>query len=55
MMSLWKEWGWGWGMWQFEGAFGIINHGRPGAVYEEYKGYQVDRALLDLILENRPS
>lgn len=55
IMSLWKEWGWGWGMWQFEGAFGIINHGRPGAVYENYKGYQVDRALLDLLLENRPS
>lgn len=53
LFSLYREFGWGYAMWNFEGAFGIINHGRPGAKYENYKGYQVDRALLDLMLNNR--
>jgi hypothetical protein len=30
-----------------------VNHGRPGTTYETMHGYQVDRALLDLLLENR--
>lgn len=51
VMSLYKEYGWGYGMWNFEGDFGIINHGRPGAVYETVSGYQVDRDLLELMLE----
>ncbi|MCX7710703.1 MAG: glycoside hydrolase family 5 protein [Clostridia bacterium] len=53
MMSLYKEFGWGYSLWNFEGEFGIIGHGRPGAVYELYKGYRVDRKLLDILLENR--
>lgn len=53
IMSIWKAEGWGWGMWNFEGAFGIIDHGREGAVIEEVMGYQVDRELLDLLLEMR--
>jgi endoglucanase len=53
LFSLYKEFGWGFALWGFAGAFGIIRHGRPGAVFETYKGYQVDRALLDLILSSR--
>jgi len=53
ILSLYKEFKWGYSLWCFEGEFGIINHKRPGAVYENYKGYQVDRQLLDLLLENR--
>lgn len=53
LFSLYKEWGWGYSLWSFEGAFGIIDHGRPGTVYEDYHGYKVDRALLDLLLESR--
>jgi endoglucanase len=53
LFGLYKEFGWGFAVWGFEGAFGIIRHGRPGAVYEDYKGYPVDRALLDLILACR--
>ncbi len=48
-----KEFRWGYALWNFKGPFGIIEHGRPGAKYECLSGYQVDRALLDLILENR--
>ncbi len=53
LFGLFKEFGWGFSLWTFKGDFGIIAHGRPGAVYEEFHGYQVDRALLDLILANR--
>jgi hypothetical protein len=53
LLSLYREYGWGYSLWNFEGAFGIVNHGRPGARYESWHGYQVDRALLELYLENR--
>ncbi len=53
LFSLYKEFGWGFSLWNFEGPFGIINHGRPGAKIEDYQGYPVDRELLDLILANR--
>lgn len=48
-----KEFGWGYALWNFAGDFGIVGHGRPGTVYEEIGGYQVDRALLDILLESR--
>lgn len=53
LFSLYKEFGWGYVLWEFKGAFGIIEHDRPGVKYENYCGYKVDRALLDLMLENR--
>lgn len=53
LMGVWKEFGWGYSMWNFEGPFGIINHGRPHARYETVMGYEVDRDLLDLMLNNR--
>ena len=55
MLSIYQEFGWGYALWNFEGAFGIIEHGRPGAKLELVSGYQVDRALLDLMLESRCS
>lgn len=53
VLSLFKEFGWGYSLWKFEGDFGIVEHGRPGATFEDYKGYRVDRKLLDLLMENR--
>ena len=52
LMAVFKENGWGYSMWNFEGAFGIVNHGRPGAVYTNIDGFDVDKALLDIMLEN---
>ncbi|MGB8983067.1 MAG: hypothetical protein WCC12_14425 [Anaerolineales bacterium] len=40
-------------MLNFDGPFGIIEHGRPGAKFERVDGYQVDRTLLDLVIQNR--
>lgn len=55
LLSIFREFGWGYAMWQFKGPFGIIEHGRPGAKFESVAGYDVDRALLDLILGRRVS
>jgi endoglucanase len=53
LFGLYKEFGWGFALWNFAGDFGIVEHGRPGARYEELHGYKVDRELLDLLLESR--
>ena len=53
LLGTFHEFGWGYAMWHFQGPFGIIEHGRPGAKMEPLAGYQVDRALLELMLERR--
>jgi hypothetical protein len=55
ILSIYKEFGWGYAMWNFQGPFGIIDHGRLGAKLEFLRGYNVDRAQLDLLQENRVS
>lgn len=53
LFGVYKEFGWGFALWNFAGPFGIVEHGRPGTTYEKVYGYQVDRALLDLMLASR--
>ena len=53
LFGLFKEFGWGFALWNFAGDFGIVEHGRPGARYEPLHGYNVDRALLELMLASR--
>ena len=53
ILSIYKEFGWGYALWNFQGPFGMIEHGRPGSRMELVSGYNVDRALLDLMLESR--
>lgn len=53
LLRIFHEFGWGYAMWHFQGPFGIIEHGRPGAKMEPVAGYNVDRALLELMLSNR--
>lgn len=53
LLSLYREFGWGYSLWNFEGDFGLVGHGRPGTVYEDFEGLPVDRQLLDLYLANR--
>lgn len=55
MLGIYQEFDWGYALWNFKGPFGIIDHGRPGANLEWLSGYKVDRAMLDLMLENRAS
>ena len=53
LLGVWREFGWGYALWNFAGAFGVVDHGRPGASFEMMDGFSIDRALWDLLLENR--
>jgi hypothetical protein len=53
LFGVFKEFGWGFSLWNFEGDFGIINHGRPNARYETLHGYFVDRDLMEIMLASR--
>ena len=53
LLELFREFGWGFALWQFEGPFGIVGHGREGARFEPRDGYLVDVELLDLLLAAR--
>jgi endoglucanase len=49
ILSLWKEVNWGYAMWNLKGDFGIINSNRKDVKYEDYKGYKLDRQMLELL------
>lgn len=53
LLGLFREYGWGYALWNLEGPFGIIGHGRPGARVEMRHGYPVDVDLLELLLGSR--
>lgn len=53
ILSLYQKFHWGYSLWQFSGPFGIVDHGRPDAIYEDFHGFRVDRKLLDMLLKNR--
>jgi aryl-phospho-beta-D-glucosidase BglC (GH1 family) len=49
LISIFNEYNWGYSLWNFKGAFGIADHGRPETKYESYKGMNIDMALLELL------
>ena len=53
LMSVLADYGWGLSLWNFMGSFGIVEHGRPGAVFMEYKRFHVDMNLLNILKKNR--
>ncbi len=48
-LDLWKEAGWGWSLWNFRGAFGVLDSQRADVKYEEFHGHQLDRAMLKVL------
>jgi len=48
-LELWKEAGWGWALWNLRGSFGVLDSDRADVTYEDFKGHQLDRTMLDLI------
>lgn len=48
LMQVYRENRWGYSLWNFRGDFGIIDHGRPDTVWEDYKGFKVDREMLEI-------
>jgi hypothetical protein len=53
LLALFQEFGWGYSLWEFEGPFGIVAHGRDQTRTEMIHGYPIDRALMDLLLNHR--
>jgi endoglucanase len=53
LLGLFHEFGWGYALWNLEGPFGIVGHGRPGARVEQRHGYPVDVDLLELLIGSR--
>ncbi|MGB7537646.1 MAG: cellulase family glycosylhydrolase [Anaerolineales bacterium] len=53
LFGLFHEFGWGYALWNFEGPFGVVSHGRPGARYIPISGYEVDQPLLEILLTSR--
>ena len=41
--------GWGWALWNFRGEFGVLDSGRADVKYENFRGHQLDRAMLELL------
>jgi len=48
-LEIWQNNKWGWAMWCFRGSFGVANSGRKDVKYENYKGVQLDRKMIELI------
>lgn len=39
----------GYALWNFRGAFGIVDSGRADVAYEDWRGHKLDRAFLELL------
>ena len=39
----------GYSLWNFRGAFGVLDSERADVVYEKVEGHQLDRAFLELL------
>lgn len=48
-LRLWKEKDIGWALWNFRGAFGILDSGRADVQYEDFHGHKLDRQMLELL------
>ncbi len=50
-LELWKKAGWGWALWNLRGSFGFVDSRREDVHYEEFQGHQLDRKMLELLVE----
>lgn len=48
-LALWQEAGWGWAVWNFRGAFGVLDSGRSDVTYEDFNGHKLDREMLKVL------
>jgi endoglucanase len=45
----WRTAGFGWALWNFRGAFGILDSDRTDVTYEDFHGHKLDRQMLELL------
>lgn len=50
-LQIYREHNVGWALWNFQGAFGILDSKREDVTYEDWNGHKLDRAMLDLLQE----
>jgi endoglucanase len=48
-LAVWKQAGWGNAMWNLRGSFGVMDSERTDVDYEDFKGHQLDRKMLELV------
>lgn len=51
-LELWQAAGWGWALWNFRGAFGVLDSGRSDVDYETWNGCKLDREMLTLLQQH---
>jgi len=44
-----KQRNWGWALWRLRGSFGLLDNDRAGVKFENFKGYKLDRELLEIL------
>lgn len=52
VLDILTERGIGYALWNFRGDFGILDSGRSDVEYEDWRGHQLDRKLLTLLMEH---
>ena len=45
----WRTAGFGWALWNFRGAFGVLDSGRKDVAYENFHGHKLDGKMLALL------
>ena len=48
-LAQWKQHGIGWALWNFRGGYGPLDSERKDVAYEEFRGHQLDRGMLELL------
>ena len=48
-LDLWKQAGWGWALWNLRGGFGVLDSGRTDVDYEDFRGHNLDREMLQVL------
>ena len=49
LIGVYDEFGWGYALWNFEESFGILENGRPDERCELYRGFLVNREMLEIM------
>ena len=51
-LANWRKAKWGWSLWNLRGSFGVLDSQREDVKYEKFKGYLLDRKMLEVLLED---
>ncbi|MDR1860641.1 MAG: cellulase family glycosylhydrolase [Bacteroidales bacterium] len=52
LLDVFGEQRWGWSLWNLSGSFGVLNSARKDVKYENWKGFRLDRQLLEVLKQH---